>query len=86
MSHNDLHVTPVGDLREHTERRDCWCEPELQWPCLECGEPLSPHAPVIASGVEWDATDCPVCAGRGYVTKDNGTACMVIHDAKDGRE
>lgn len=23
----DRHVTPIGDLREHTETRDCWCHP-----------------------------------------------------------
>ena len=24
---SDIHVLPVGDLREHEETRDCWCKP-----------------------------------------------------------
>lgn len=23
----DLHVIPLGDLRDHTEDRSCWCRP-----------------------------------------------------------
>lgn len=26
----DVHVLPIGDLREHEESRDCWCEPVLK--------------------------------------------------------
>jgi len=25
----DVHVTPIRDLREHTETRECWCVPVL---------------------------------------------------------
>jgi hypothetical protein len=24
---DDIHVTPVGDLIPHVDRRDCWCQP-----------------------------------------------------------
>lgn len=24
---SDLHVLPIGDLREHEESRECWCAP-----------------------------------------------------------
>jgi hypothetical protein len=27
----DVHVTPLNDLREHTDRRDCWCWPEVRY-------------------------------------------------------
>jgi hypothetical protein len=23
----DIHVIPLEDMREHTESRDCWCQP-----------------------------------------------------------
>ncbi len=23
----DVHVLPIGDLKEHNEVRDCWCDP-----------------------------------------------------------
>lgn len=26
----DLHVLPVGDLREHQETRECWCRPRVE--------------------------------------------------------
>jgi hypothetical protein len=25
----DIHVLPVGDLREHQEQRYCWCRPRV---------------------------------------------------------
>ena len=25
----DIHVLPIGDLREHVEARECWCRPRL---------------------------------------------------------
>jgi hypothetical protein len=25
---NDLHVTPINDLRDHILSADCWCKPE----------------------------------------------------------
>lgn len=24
---DDIHVMPMGDLREHSSARDCWCSP-----------------------------------------------------------
>jgi hypothetical protein len=29
-----VHVVPVNDLREHTPRPDCWCNPteDNEWP------------------------------------------------------
>lgn len=24
---SELHILPLGDLREHTEDRHCWCKP-----------------------------------------------------------
>lgn len=27
MNAADLHVMPVGDLREHRDSIDCWCRP-----------------------------------------------------------
>lgn len=32
----DIHVLPANDLMEHTESRNCWCCPRLEWPCDEC--------------------------------------------------
>lgn len=26
----DIHVSPVNDLREHSEARDCWCAPVIK--------------------------------------------------------
>lgn len=26
----DIHVLPENDLREHAEKRDCWCAPRLE--------------------------------------------------------
>lgn len=26
----DIHVTPVNDLRDHDDARDCWCAPRLE--------------------------------------------------------
>lgn len=26
---SDLHVLPLGDLREHDEMRECWCRPDV---------------------------------------------------------
>lgn len=28
-SAGDVHVTPVNDLRAHTDTRACWCRPRL---------------------------------------------------------
>jgi hypothetical protein len=25
----DVHVIPINDLREHVEKRTCWCQPIL---------------------------------------------------------
>lgn len=25
----DTHITPVDDLREHLESRECWCAPQI---------------------------------------------------------
>lgn len=25
------HIIPLNDLREHTLRGDCWCDPMLDW-------------------------------------------------------
>ena len=25
----DLHITPIGDLKDHIASADCWCKPEL---------------------------------------------------------
>lgn len=25
---DNIHVIPVGDLREHESRADCWCKPK----------------------------------------------------------
>lgn len=93
MSNEDVHVTPVNDLREHTERRDCWCEPELEWPCLVCFKAyIEDNGAFGMEGKlighehgEPDRNDCPVCGGTGVVTRPNHLRCMVIHDAKDGR-
>lgn len=27
----DVHVLPVRDLRAHTERRTCWCQPRVEY-------------------------------------------------------
>lgn len=24
----EMHITPVGDLREHIQARSCWCHPK----------------------------------------------------------
>lgn len=29
---SDIHVLPIGDLREHEETRDCWCHPRVEGP------------------------------------------------------
>lgn len=26
---HDIHVLPINDLREHQERRECWCLPRV---------------------------------------------------------
>lgn len=26
----DTHITPINDLREHTDARDCWCQPRIE--------------------------------------------------------
>ena len=26
----DIHVLPMGDLRDHAETRDCWCCPMVE--------------------------------------------------------
>lgn len=26
---NDIHVTPLNDLRDHTGSRECWCHPVI---------------------------------------------------------
>ena len=81
----DTHITPVDDIREHTDRRDCWCEPELEWPCLACFSHWVEFPDGTKIGHEF-ANGCPVCGGAGVVTRPNHLRCMVIHDAKDGRE
>ena len=30
MTPNDIHVTPVNDLRDHIDARDCWCRPRVE--------------------------------------------------------
>lgn len=25
--HPDIHITPISDLREHEDSRECWCKP-----------------------------------------------------------
>ena len=25
----DLHVSPINDMKDHTESRDCWCDPKI---------------------------------------------------------
>jgi len=27
----DTHVLPINDLRAHTETRDCWCGPRVEF-------------------------------------------------------
>jgi hypothetical protein len=26
---DDIHVTPLNDLREHADSRECWCKPVI---------------------------------------------------------
>ncbi len=26
----DIHVTPINDLRDHSDTRDCWCRPRIE--------------------------------------------------------
>lgn len=26
----DIHITPINDLREHLDSRDCWCKPRIE--------------------------------------------------------
>ncbi len=33
---DDVHVLPVKDMREHEERRDCWCAPRLEFEANGC--------------------------------------------------
>lgn len=91
---DDVHIMPVDDLREHTERRDCWCEPQLEWPCVLCfkcyvelpnGTKIG-HDHGVQHGVADRHSACPWCKGTGTTTRPNHLRCMVIHDAKDGRE
>ena len=28
---DDWHVTPIGDLKEHEESEECWCDPECHY-------------------------------------------------------
>lgn len=30
MSEPEVHVLPIGDLREHSDSRACWCRPRLE--------------------------------------------------------
>lgn len=30
MIGNDIHVIPIGDLRDHSENEACWCKPEIK--------------------------------------------------------
>jgi len=25
----DLHVSPINDMKDHIESRDCWCDPKI---------------------------------------------------------
>jgi hypothetical protein len=27
---DDIHILPVGDLRNHDEARSCWCGPQIE--------------------------------------------------------
>lgn len=81
----DIHITPPNDTREHTERRDCWCEPEIKWACGACCAPGVDKWPDGSPHNVGGEPGCPVCNGTGWVTRANGNACVVIHDAKDGR-
>ncbi len=29
MSDPDVHVIPIGDIYEHQESRECWCQPKV---------------------------------------------------------
>jgi hypothetical protein len=41
MSGNEIHVTPLNDLREHEDSAQCWCKPT---PDEECPRVLVHHA------------------------------------------
>jgi len=72
---SDVHVLPIGDLVDHDDRPDCWCQPELTAVCPECEDEDQPG-------------DCWRCGGRGLVPAESspGAPRVVIHNAVDGRE
>lgn len=91
MKHDDVHVTPLGDLVDHDCRRDCWCQPRVEVACPEC-EPFAIDVVIqqtreTGTLIREPRDDCWRCGGAGWVTagQDEGPA-VVVHNAADGRE
>jgi hypothetical protein len=78
---DDIHILPVGDIREHTERRDCWCEPEIKWACDACyiDDVLWPDGSIAGHD---HADTCSVCNGSGWVSVRTSAHCVVIHKGR----
>lgn len=43
----DIHVMPVRDVQEHDEKRNCWCEPRVEYP-----NPLTRRAVVVHNSAD----------------------------------
>ena len=40
-SANDVHITPINDLREHEYTTTCWCQPSVEEPLCVKWKPLT---------------------------------------------
>lgn len=48
---SDFHVLPIGDLKPHRDRRDCWCKPTETEPGLWVHSSMDRREHTIEKGV-----------------------------------